>query len=223
MVEFQTVLFYGFAAVLVAAAVGVITVRNPIYAALLLVVSFISGAVLWMLLEAEFLAIALVLVYVGAVMVLFLFVIMMLDINLEVLREGFWRYLPLGGAVGAVLLWFIISTLVTDAFGPEAFPDPEPLPAGHSNTKEIGRLLYTDYVYPFQLAAVTLLIAIVSAIVVTLRRRPGNRNVDPAWQVRVTAKERIRVLKIPPATAVAAAAPETEGGGDSQSTKGEAA
>lgn len=205
MLEFQTVLFYGFSAALVASAVGVITVRNPIYAALLLVVAFISGAALWMLLEAEFLAIALVLVYVGAVMVLFLFVIMMLDINLEVLREGFWKYLPLGAAVGAALLYLVVSTVATDAFGPSRFPAPEPLPAGHSNTEALGRLIYTDYVYPFQLAAVTLLIAIVSAIVVTLRRRPGNRNVDPAWQVRVTARERIRVLKIPPATAAAAA------------------
>ena len=195
MIEFQTLLFYGFSAVLVTSAIGVITVRNPIYSALLLVVSFLFAAAIWLLLEAEFLAISLVLVYVGAVMVLFLFVIMMLDLNLEVLREGFWRYLPLGGLVGVALLFLMASGL--GSIGEEIFPAPRPQPDDYSNTKELGRLVYTEYVYPFQLAAVVLLIAIISAIAITLRTRPGNRSLNPAWQVRVGPRDRLRVLKMP--------------------------
>ncbi len=200
VVEFQTVLFYALSGGMVVSGLGVVTIRNPIYAALLLVAAFIFAAGLWMLLEAEFLAIALVLVYVGAVMVLFLFVIMMLDINLEILREGFWRYFPLGAIVGALLLYFMISALVVggEVLDTGAFQDKRPAPADYSNTKALGRLIYTDYIYPFQLAAVVLLIAIISAIVITLRRRPGSRNVDPAWQVRVTAKDRLRILSMPP-------------------------
>lgn len=181
---------------LVASAVGVITMRNPIHSALLLVLAFIFAAGLWMLMEAEFLAITLVLVYVGAVMVLFLFVIMMLDINLEVLKEGFWKYLPLGGVVGALLLTLLVGIL--GPLGEDLFPIPKPAPEDYSNTKELGLRIYTEYVYPFQLAGVILLIAIISAIAITLRRRPGNRSMDPSWQVRVTARDRLRVLKIQP-------------------------
>ena len=208
-VEFQTLLFYGFSAVLIAAALGVVTVRNPIYAALMLVVAFIFAAGLWMLMEAEFLAIALVLVYVGAVMVLFLFVIMMLDLNLEVLREGFWRYLPLGASVGASLLFLLVAVL--GPLGEETFPVPAPEPHDYSNTRELGMMVYTHYVYPFQLAAVVLLVAIIAAIAITLRRRPGNRNVDPAWQVRASARDRLRVLKMQPVGSPVLAAASADG------------
>ncbi|OGA15614.1 MAG: NADH:ubiquinone oxidoreductase subunit J, partial [Betaproteobacteria bacterium RIFCSPLOWO2_02_FULL_65_20] len=159
----ETIVFYFFAAVLVFAALRVITARNPVVAALHLVLAFVTAAGIWLLLRAEFLAIALVLVYVGAVMVLFLFVVMMLDINLERLREGFWGNLPLALTVGGLMVVEMIVVLGGRYFGMETLPAPSDPGAGYSNTKELGRILYTDYAYPFELAAVVLLVAIIAA------------------------------------------------------------
>ena len=197
--DFQRFVFYVFATILVFAAARVITVRNPVHAAMHLVLAFFTCAGLWLLLEAEFLAITLVLVYVGAVMVLFLFVVMMLDINLTRLREGFWSYLPLGALVALLLVAEMALVLAGPYFGLSEAPRPSALPAGHSNTKELGRLLYTDYVYPFELAAVILLVAIVAAIALTLRRRKhGSKHIDPAKQVAVRSKDRVRIVSMPP-------------------------
>jgi NADH-quinone oxidoreductase subunit J len=193
---FNEIVFYFFAAVLVLAALGVITARNPVHAALLLVLAFFTSAAIWLQLHAEFLAIALVLVYVGAVMVLFLFVVMMLDINLARLRAGFWNYLPLG-AVVAVLLVIEMGFMLKYAPGLADTPAPPALPAGYSNTKELGRLVYTEYVYPFEIAAVILLVAIVSAIALTLRRRKTTKYVDPAQQVAVRREDRVRIVTMP--------------------------
>jgi len=192
--EFSAILFYAFSAILVGSALGVITARNPVHAALLLVLAFCTSAALWIQLQAEFLAITLVLVYVGAVMVLFLFVVMMLDINVARLREGFWRYLPLG-AVVALLLVGEMGLLLYGQFLDQ--PQPPALPADYSNTKELGRLIYTEYVYPFEIAAVILLVAIVSAIALTLRRRKVSKYVDPAWQVTVRRQDRVRIVAMP--------------------------
>ena len=189
--------FYFFAAVLVFAAAMVITVRNPVKAALFLVLAFVSAAGLWLLLQAEFLAIVLVLVYVGAVMVLFLFVVMMLDINLVRLREGFGEYLPIGGLVAVLLVLEMTIILSTDQFGLNQMPDPGALPADHSNTRELGRLLYTIYAYPFELAAGILLVAIVAAIALTLRRRKDTKYQDPSWQINIEPRERVRIVKMP--------------------------
>ena len=191
---FQDFLFYVFSAVLIAAACGVITSRNPVHSALLLVLAFFTSSGLWMQLQAEFLAITLVLVYVGAVMVLFLFVVMMLDINLVKLREGFWGYLPLAAGVGILLALEMGAVLWT--FYSRGAVEPPEYPAGYSNTRELGRLLYTDYVYPFEIAAVILLVAIVAAIALTLRRRSLNKNIDPAEQVKVHSRDRVRVVKM---------------------------
>ncbi|MBX9811757.1 MAG: NADH-quinone oxidoreductase subunit J [Burkholderiales bacterium] len=194
---FQTFIFYFFSAVLIFAALRVITARNPVHAALFLVLAFFTSAGIWMLLQAEFLAIALVLVYVGAVMVLFLFVVMMLDINLARLREGFWSYLPLGGVVALLLVAEMVLVLVSRYSGLADMPAPPPLPAGYSNTKELGRLLYTEYVYPFEIAAVILLVAIVAAIALTLRRRKHTKYMDPAEQIRVRREDRVRIVSMP--------------------------
>ncbi len=193
---YTTAIFYFFAAILVFAGLRVITARNPVHAALFLVLAFFTAAGLWMLLEAEFLAITLVLVYVGAVMVLFLFVVMMLDINLDKLREGFWDYLPLAGFVSVLLMVEMALILGSRHFGLEVMGTPVPHPADYSNTKELGRLLYTDYVYAFELAAVILLVAIVAAIALTLRRRKDSKYIDPALQVSVKRKDRLRIIKM---------------------------
>jgi NADH-quinone oxidoreductase subunit J len=193
---FERFLFYLFAAILVFAAARVITVRNPVHAALFLVLAFFNSAILWMLLEAEFLAIVLVLVYVGAVMVLFLFVVMMLDINIAPLREGFINYLPVGAAVGLVIVIEMILVLSSGFFESTEFAGLERHPAGYSNTEALGSVLYTDYVYPFEIAAVILLVAIVAAITLTLRRRPGVRYQDPSRQVRVKSTDRVRLVKM---------------------------
>lgn len=192
--NFETVVFYGFAAILLFAAFRVITTRNPVHAALFLVLAFFTSAGLWLMLEAEFLAIALVLVYVGAVMVLFLFVVMMLDINLDRLREGFWDYLPLAGFVAVMLVIEMTVVLGSRSFGLSIVPSPTPHAAGYSNTKELGRLLYTDYVYPFELAAVVLLVAIVAAIALTMRKRKNSKYQDPAQQVRIKRADRVRLV-----------------------------
>lgn len=194
--EFKQIVFYFFGAVLVFAAAMVITVRNPVKAALFLVLAFVSAAGLWLLLQAEFLAIVLVLVYVGAVMVLFLFVVMMLDINLVRLREGFGEYLPIGGLIAVLLVMEMTIVLGSDRFGPRQMPDPGSLPADYSNTRELGRLLYTVYAYPFELAAAILLVAIVAAIALTLRRRQDTKYQNPAQQININPRERMRVVKM---------------------------
>ena len=190
----EGVLFYIFAAILLLAALRVITARNPVHAALALVLAFFTAAALWMLLRAEFLAIVLVLVYVGAVMVLFLFVVMMLDINIDRLREGFWSYLPLGATVGLLMVVEMVLVLGGKYF---ALPNPADPGADYSNTKELGRILYTDYVYPFELAALILLVAIVAAIALTLRTRKDSKHQDPSKQVMVKRADRVRVVSVP--------------------------
>ena len=191
---FQQFVFYIFAAIMLFAAARMITVRNPVHAALFLVLTFFTSAALWMLMEAEFLAIALVLVYVGAVMVLFLFVVMMLDINIAQLRSGFTQYLPLGLVVAAVMV--IEITLIV---GSETFNRTRPSSAlgDVSNTEALGRVLYTEYVYPFEIAAVILLVAIIAAISLTLRRRPENKYQDPAAQIGARRAGRVRLVSMP--------------------------
>jgi NADH-quinone oxidoreductase subunit J len=195
--NFQDILFYIFATILVASALGVITVRNPVYSALLLVLAFVSCAGLWLLLEAEFLAIALVLVYVGAVMVLFLFVVMMLDINLDQLREGFWKWFPFGAVIALIMVAEMSMVLMGKYFGLEEMPTPSPQDADYSNTRELGRLIYTEYVYAFELAAVLLLVAMVTAIALTLRHREDKKSPNPSKQVKVRKEDRIRVVAMP--------------------------
>ncbi len=189
-------IFYVFAFMTIASATLVITVRNPIQAALALVLTFFSSAAIWMLLEAEFLAITLVLVYVGAVMVLFLFVVMMLDINLTRIREGFIRFLPVGVLVAGVMIALLVMVVGSDNFGLIKFAEPARHAADYSNTKELGRLLYTVYVYPFEIAAVILLVAIVAAITLTLRSRPLTKYQEPGKQIAVKRKDRIRIVEM---------------------------
>ncbi len=192
---YEAVVFYFFGAVLLVSGLAVITARNPVHGVLFLVLAFFTASAIWLLLRAEFLAIALVVVYVGAVMVLFLFVVMMLDINLERVREGFWRNLPLALVVGGIMVAEMIAVLAGRYF--ELSPQPTALPAGYSNTKAHGRLLYTDYAYAFEIAAVILLVAIIAAISLTLRRRKDSRYQDPAKQVLVRREERVRLVAMP--------------------------
>ena len=192
---FEAVVFYVFGAILIASALAVITARNPVHAALFLVLSFFTASAIWLLLRAEFLALTLLVVYVGAVMVLFLFVVMMLDINLERLREGFWQYLPLGALVGVLMAAEMAAVLYGRWFG-LAVP-PRAMAPGYSNTKELGRLIYTDYVLAFEVAAVVLLVAIIAAISLTLRRRKDTRAQDPSQQVRARREERVRLVRMP--------------------------
>ena len=192
----ESVIFYFFGAVLVVAAVGVITARNPVHSAMFLVLSFVTSSFLWMLLEAEFLAIVLVLVYVGAVMVLFLFVIMMLDVDLERLKGGFTRYAPLGFAMVAVVVAMLGALVWSRTAEMSAIEAPPRAEAGYSNTEALGAVLYTDYVYPFELAAVILLVAIVAAITLTIRRRPGLKVQDVARQVAVRSRDRVRIVRM---------------------------
>jgi len=194
---FQTFIFYAFSAILIFAAVGVITARNPVHSALLLVLAFFTSAGLWIQLQAEFLAIVLVLVYVGAVMVLFLFVVMMLDINLARLRAGFWSYLPLGGVVAALLVAEMALVLGGNYSRLAEVAAPAPQPPGYSNTKELGRLIYTEYVYAFEIAAVILLVAIVAAIALTLRHRKASKYQNPSQQIGVQRKDRVRIVSMP--------------------------
>ncbi|MFN4064768.1 NADH-quinone oxidoreductase subunit J [Azoarcus communis] len=194
--EFKTFVFYFLAAILVFAALRVITARNPVHAALYLVLAFFNAGGIWLLLHAEFLAITLVMVYVGAVMVLFLFVVMMLDINLDRLRQGFWSYLPLGAMIGILLVIEMALVLGGQYFGLEAMPAPPAPGEGYSNTREIGRVLYTDYVYPFELASLVLLVAMVAAVSLTLRKRKGTKYIDPALQVAVKREGRVELVKM---------------------------
>jgi NADH-quinone oxidoreductase subunit J len=194
MMQFTDYVFYTLAAILLFAALRVITTRNPVHAALHLVLAFFTAAGIWLLLQAEFLAIALVLVYVGAVMVLFLFVVMMLDINIDKLREGFWEYLPMAGIIGLLMAVEIAMVL-----GGKYFAQPKAVSklADYSNTAELGRVLYTDYLLPFELASVVLLVAIVAAIVLTLRDRKESKSMNVADQVNVRKQDRIRIVSMP--------------------------
>jgi NADH-quinone oxidoreductase subunit J len=193
--EFKTFVFYFLSVILVFASLRVVTLRNPVHAALHLVVAFFSASGIWMLLQAEFLAIALVLVYVGAVMVLFLFVVMMLDINLDRLREGFWSYLPMGAILALLvvaemgLVLYVRFSNVVESQVPQA-------EAGYSNVMAVGRLIFTEYVYPFELASVILLVGIVAAAALTLREKRKTKSVKPEQQVFVKAKDRVRVVKM---------------------------
>ena len=192
--EFKTVLFYAFSVILVLAALRVITARNPVHAALFLVLAFFSAAGIWMLLKAEFLAIVLVLVYVGAVMVLFLFVVMMLDINLDKMREGFWGYFPLAATIGVIIVLEMAAVLLRSFWAPEA-----QVPAAANTiggTKALGMLIYTEYVYAFEVAAVILLVAIVAAVALTLRRRKDSKYFSPADAVKVKSTDRVRLVKM---------------------------
>jgi NADH-quinone oxidoreductase subunit J len=194
--HFLDLVFYGLAAVLLFAALRVITARNPVHAALNLVLAFFTAAGIWLLLEAEFLAIALVLVYVGAVMVLFLFVVMMLDINLDKLREGFWNALPIALPVGGLMALEMVMILGVRNFGVDKVQAPAAHQANYSNTAELGRVLYSDYLLPFELASVVLLVAIVAAIALTLRDRKESKSMDPAKQVLVKKQDRLRIIKM---------------------------
>ncbi len=190
------IVFYVFAAVLVVAALGVITARNPVHCALFLVFAFFNSAVIWLLLEAEFLAITLLVVYVGAVMVLWLFVVMMLDVDVTALREGFTRYAPLGALIALIVIAQIGLVVYVRRLGLSADLVPVPKPEGYSNTAALGELLYTKYLYPFEVAAVILLVAIVAAITLTMRRRAGQKLQDINRQVAVRASDRVRIVKM---------------------------
>jgi NADH-quinone oxidoreductase subunit J len=195
--DVKTGLFYLFAAVLLFAAFRVITSRNPVYAALYLVLAFFQASAIWLLLRAEFLAISLVLVYVGAVMVLFLFVVMMLDINVDSLREGFWKHFPLAAGVGALIALEMAAVLMGGFRLGEARPTTGAMAPDSSNTLELGKLLYSQYLYPLEIAAVILLVAIVAAIALTLRTRKDSKYTNPADQVRVKARDRVRIVQMP--------------------------
>jgi NADH-quinone oxidoreductase subunit J len=206
--DIRTGFFYLFSAILLFAAFRVITARNPVYAVLFLVLAFFQAAAVWILLRAEFLAITLVLVYVGAVMVLFLFVVMMLDINVDSLRAGFWKHFPLAATIGVVIALEMAAVLMG---GFRMGEEPRSVPvqaavqgaAQYSNTKELGKLLYSQYLYPLQIAAVLLLVAIIAAIALTLRQRKDTKKTNPSEQVRVRARDRLRIVQIAP-TRVAA-------------------
>jgi NADH-quinone oxidoreductase subunit J len=193
---FELIFFGMYAFVLIAAAIGVVASRNPVHSAMFLVLAFFSSAVLWLLLEAEFLAMTLVLVYVGAVMVLFLFVVMMLDINIARLREGFVRYLPLGIAVAVIMFVMMISVITGGIFSGDNAVEPIARAADYSNTKALGRVLYTEYVLAFEIAAVILLVAIVAAISLTMRKRTHTKYQNPSAQIRATKADRLRIVKM---------------------------
>jgi NADH-quinone oxidoreductase subunit J len=220
--DVRTGLFYLFSLVLLIAAFRVITARNPVYAALFLVLAFFQAAGIWLLLKAEFLAISLVLVYVGAVMVLFLFVVMMLDIDVAALRAGFWKHFPIAATIGALIALEMAGVLM-GGFRPTE--EPRMLPAAaaaaqqgvqFSNTRELGKLLYSDYIFPLEIAAVILVVAIVAAIALTLRHRKDSKAIDPSLAVRVKARDRLQIVKLPPSLpaqpepAATAAAAETK-------------
>ncbi len=190
-------LFYVFGAILVLTAIGVITARNPVHCALFLVAAFLNSAVIWLLLEAEFLALTLIVVYVGAVMVLWLFVVMMLDIDVTRLRQGFTRYAPLGALIALIVVAQIGMVVYVRKLGlDDTAAAAVARPADYSNTHELGHLLYTQYLYPFEIAAVILLVAIVAAITLTMRDRPGQKVQDIGAQVAVRAKDRVRIVKM---------------------------
>ena len=210
----KTGLFYVFALVLLFAAFKVITARNPVHAALYLVLAFFQAAAVWILLKAEFLAIALVLVYVGAVMVLFLFVVMMLDVNLDGVRKNFWKHFPLAAAVGALIALEMAAVLM-GGFRPSQEAKAAVAVAGQaaeqlSNTRELGKVLYSEYLYPLEIAAVILLVAIIAAIALTLRERKDSKYINPADQIRVRRADRVSLVKLQPTVAAPVAAPAEE-------------
>ncbi|WP_017941344.1 MULTISPECIES: NADH-quinone oxidoreductase subunit J [unclassified Thioalkalivibrio] len=210
---FELLLFYLFSAILLGGALAMISVRNPVHAALFLVLCFIAAAALWILAEAEFLGLLLVVVYVGAVMVLFLFVVMMLDINLAKLREGFTEYLPVGIVVAlamATVLVLVITRYITMEAPERAGPE-------YSNTEALGAILYTEYVYPFEIAAVILLVAIIAAISLTMRKRPDNKSIDPGKQMAVSREGRVRMV---PMASEKKKAPRRGGQGPASTTDG---
>jgi NADH-quinone oxidoreductase subunit J len=192
--EFTTFLFYAFAIIMVLASLRVITTKNPVHAALFLVLAFFNAAGIWLLLKAEFLAIVLVLVYVGAVMVLFLFVVMMLDINIDRMREGFWGYLPVASGVGALIVLEMAAVLYRSYSQTDLSAEAAALNIG--GTKELGLLIYTKYIYGFEIAAVILLVAIIAAVALTLRKRKDTKAIDPGLAVRVKRNDRLRIVKM---------------------------
>ncbi len=192
--EFKTFLFYAFAAIMTLAALRVITARNPVHAALFLVLAFFNAAGIWMLLKAEFLSIVLVLVYVGAVMVLFLFVVMMLDINIDRMREGFWGYLPVASGIGALIVLEMAAVLWRGYLGVN--DSAVPASGNIGGTKELGMLIYTQYIYGFEIAAAILLVAIIAAVALTLRKRKDTKAIDPALAVRVKRNDRLKIVKM---------------------------
>jgi NADH-quinone oxidoreductase subunit J len=206
------VLFWIFASVLAVSALAMITVNNPVHSALLLVLCFFTSAAIWLLIEAEFLAVVLILVYVGAVMVLFLFVVMMLDINIEQVRARVTRYALFGGVVAGVVVFEIVSVVWTRSLGVDVTTGAQAQPATYSNTAELGKLLYTEYVYPFELAAVLLLIAIVAAISLTMRKRAGLKLQNVSKQVAVRSQDRVRIVKMPAEKPGSSAEPPAEKG-----------
>ncbi|MCE5233259.1 MAG: NADH-quinone oxidoreductase subunit J [Xanthomonadaceae bacterium] len=212
---FQLLCFYVFATAATLAALGVITLRNPVHAVLCLVLTFFSTAAIWLLAEAEFLAVALVVVYVGAVMVLFLFVVMMLDINVDRMRAGFWKNLPVAAVVGTLIV-LELAAVLWHQFGTVSASYAPSLPPDYSNTKALGRLIYTEYVYAFEIAAVILLVAMVAAIALTLRRRPGVKSQNPSEQVRVRREDRVRLVRMPAVKPAAPTAPQAEPNSESQ-------
>lgn len=209
--SFQEIVFYLFSAVLLLSALRVITAKNPVHAALFLVLAFFTSSGLWLLLQAEFLAITLVLVYVGAVMVLFLFVVMMLNIDFETLRHGFWKHFPLAVLVAVIVAAELVLVLINPETKLDSFQAAVPLAADASNVKTLGMLIYTQYLLPFELAAVLLLLAIISAIALTMRPKKGDRKyIDPADQVRVRRADRIRMVKMETEHPVQAEEPTVE-------------
>ena len=189
----QSAVFYFFAVILLLSAVAMITVRNPVHAALFLVLAFFTSAAIWLLLEAEFLGIALVLVYVGAVMVLFLFVVMMLNINVAKMRADFTRYIPIGVLVGVIMAVEMVVVLTNPSF---ELPKPQPMPADYSNTQALGELLFTQYIYPFEIAGVILLVAIIAAISLTMRKRTHGKRQQPTQQINIDRKDRVRLVSL---------------------------
>lgn len=195
--SFPTICFYLFSAILVFAGLRVITARNPVHAVLHLVLAFFTAGMIWMLMQAEFLAIAIVLIYIGAVMVLFLFVVMMLDINVDRLREGFWRNLPVGLVVAVIMLTEMVLVLNGRYFGLDAAPASLSGPVEQGNTQMLAKLLFTDYSFPFELASLVLLVAMIAAVMLTYRKREGTRHIDPAKQIAVKAADRLVIHSIP--------------------------
>jgi NADH-quinone oxidoreductase subunit J len=196
-ISFPTICFYLFSAILIFAGLRVITARNPVHAVLYLVLAFFTSGMIWMLMQAEFLAIAIVLIYVGAVMVLFLFVVMMLDINVDKMREGFWRYLPVGLVVAMIMVAEMTMVLNGRYFRLENQPAPQTVDAAYSNTQGLAKVIFTDYAYPFELASLLLLVAMIAAVVLTYRRREETKHIDPAAQIAVKAKDRLVIHSIP--------------------------
>lgn len=194
--SFSVILFYVFAAILLFAALKVVTAKNPVHAVLFLVLAFFTSAGLWMLMQAEFLAIILVLVYVGAVMVLFLFVIMMLNVDIEAMRAGFWRNFPVAATVGLLVLIEVVLVLVNQQTNLAGFGVLSPLPADYSNVKDLGMQIYTIYLLPFELASVLLLLGIVAAIALTQRKRANTIRINPADQIKVRSQDRVKVMKM---------------------------